>query len=487
MKNKVIIKIFALKLCFMLFLCISCAAINASQYKNHDDNTTNKVKYKILEILNSPDLKQTKTGIKVVSLKTGQIIFDQDSEKLFVPASNLKLITALTALKILKPEYKFKTEIFTDKIKDDTTINNLYLKGSGDPSLNFSDLNKVALQLEQKIKKIDGNIIADKSYFDNIEYGKGWMWDEGIEDYNAPISAINLNRNCIDIYINAGNNLKDKVNTYIYPPTKYARTIINAGTTNKDDITIERKTEQNTDYFLINGELDINSKNQKFSCTVSRPAIYTLTVFKELLEKYGIQVAGNLKKGILPKDTLSIAFHESAPLTSIIGFFLKESDNLTGECLLKSIGAFIKHSPGTSDKGVDVVQSLLKEIGIENNIYRIVDGSGLSRYNLISPSLLIKVLEYAYKDFTIYPEFISALPLSGVDGTLKKRMKGNRTERKVRAKTGTMSGVSCVSGYLSTQNNELLAVSIMMNGYIGSSKPFTNAQDEILNILEENL
>lgn len=431
---------------FTLFLCVSCASLNQNIY---NDNY-NKIQNEIIKILESNVLKQTKIGIKVVSLNSGKVIFEQDSEKLFNPASNLKLITSLVALKVLKPEYKFKTEIFSDLPYRENEINNLYIKGSGDPSLNYFDLFKISLYLSKKIKKITGDIIADTSYFDNIPLGKGWMWDDNIEDYSAPISSLNLNNNCIDIYLNSGINEQNKVKVYIFPFTKYADLLVNLNISYEDNITIERKTKPNGDLFLISGTISNNFINRKLRCSISNPVIYTLTVLKEVLEKNGIKVSGDLKEDILPKEKVLLISHESSVLTHIINFFLKESDNHTGECLLKTLGATLS-IPGTSNKGVKVIEKFLKEIGIEENSYRVVDGSGLSRYNLVSPSLFIKILEYAYKDFSIYPEYISALPISGIDGTLKDRMKGDRCERKVRAKTGTMSGISCISGYLSTK------------------------------------
>ena len=464
-------------------LTVSCSSVTLQQYGSHDDYV-NKIKIKLTEILKSPQLKQTKVGIKIVSLKSKEVIFEQDSEKLFTPASNLKIITALAALKTIRPEYKFKTEVLTDKISNADTVNNVWLKGSGDPSLTFADLNKLAFNISRKIKKINGDIIADASYFDNIPLGQGWLWDDGISDYSAPVSALNINSNCIDIFINAGPKSGDKITAYTVPDTQYANLITNAVTSDKEDITISRESEKYSDKYLLDGEIPLNSKDEKNTCSVSRPSLYAITLFKELLQVYGVKVAGSLKDSKSPSDAVVLEKYESKPLTSVINYFLKNSDNLSGEALLKALGASVKNPPGSSAKGVEVEMSILRQAGVEDNTYRIVDGSGLSRYNLISPSILVKLLEYAYNNFDIYPEFISALPTAGVDGTLRGRMKGNNTQRKVRAKTGTMSGVSCISGYLTTANDDILAVSIMMNGYIGPSSPYTKIQDEIFDTLE---
>lgn len=164
---------------------------------------------------------------------------------------------------------------------------------------------------------------------------------------------------------------------------------------------------------------------------------------------------------------------------------MKESDNLTGECLLKTLGAGQNSPPGEAAKGILVIKKVLRAIDIKENTYELADGSGLSTYNLLSPDLVVKLLQVIAKDFSLFPEFFDALAIAGVDGTLKNRFKESPLTRYFRAKTGAMSGVSCISGYLQTRQGNLLAISLMMNGFTGSAQPLKTAQDEILKILWE--
>ncbi len=463
------------------FLCVSCACFHPGRKSG---GTPEGLEAKIAGILDSPEMESAQIGIKAVSLKTGREIFDRDSRKLFVPASNLKLVTALAALKILGPEYRFRTELSTDRVMAKGKIGNLYLRGSGDPSLSYEDLARMAMELSGKVKEIAGNVLCDASYFDDIPFGEGWMWDEGLAAYSAPVSAVNLDRNCVDIRIDGS---REPV-AHILPPTSYAECRADISLqSGRNDIAITRLQEPDRDIFVVAGVLAADSPPLRRTCSVSRPPLYAACVVKDLVSLYGIECEGDAGLDTAPDKGIGLVAFESSPLRDIIGDFFKRSDNLAGECLLKTLGASTKGTPGTSAKGVEAVQELLSGAGIEKNAYRIVDGSGLSRYNLISPSTLVRVLEYAYEDFSVFPEFAAALPLAGADGTLAARLKGDGTERKIRAKTGTMAGISCISGYLLTESKNILAVSIMMNGYTGSSRPFKKAQDEILELLAQSL
>ncbi len=468
--------------CLLCLLCVSCVSHASFRSDERHGGAPENLEAKIYNILNSPELESAQIGIKVVSLKTGREIFNHNARKLFVPASNLKLVTALAALKILNPEYRFRTELFADG--GGGTIGNLYLKGSGDPSLSYGDLARMTMELSGAVKTITGSILCDASVFDDIPYGEGWMWDEGLAYYSAPVSGINLDRNCIDVCFDASRENA----AFTLPPSSYAacRAEVSA-ISGKTDIAIARLQEPGRDIFVVKGSISVDSPPLRRTCSVSRPALYAGRVVGDLTALYGIDFKGGVGFETVPPQATSLVVHESKPLREIVAHFLKNSDNLTGECLLKTLGVNRKGTPGTSENGVEAVREMLSLVGMEKNAYRIVDGSGLSRYNLVSPSLLVGVLEHAYKDFAVFPEFMAALPLAGVDGTLGRRLKGDGTERKIRAKTGTMSGISSISGYLSTERRDILAVSIMMNGFTGSSAPFKKAQDDILALLAQNL
>ena len=201
-----------------------------------------------------------------------------------------------------------------------------------------------------------------------------------------------------------------------------------------------------------------------------------------LLEK-GVNVMGDVVQGTVPSDAYSIAKHLSPPLTDILRLMNKPSDNWVAELLFKTIGAEVMGEPGTWKKGREAIAEFLGEIMDEPPAHRFVDGSGLSRYNLLNAELLTKLLIYMYHNFELMPEFLASLPIAGVDGTLKNRMQGVSAERVLRAKTGTLSGVSALAGYTVTADDEVFAFGILISHYVGPARYARSIQDKIGNYL----
>ncbi|MXV72788.1 D-alanyl-D-alanine carboxypeptidase/D-alanyl-D-alanine-endopeptidase [Candidatus Poribacteria bacterium] len=202
----------------------------------------------------------------------------------------------------------------------------------------------------------------------------------------------------------------------------------------------------------------------------------------ELIEK-GIEVTGDVVPGTVPLDARTVAKHLSPPLANIIKLMNKPSDNWIAELLFKTIGAEAMGEPGTWQKGRDAVNEFLEEIMGEPPAHRFVDGSGLSRYNLLNAELLTQLLVYMYQNFELMPEYVASLPIAGVDGTLMNRMQGVYAERILRAKTGTLSGVSALAGYTTTADGEVFAFGILISHYVGSATPARDIQDQIGNYL----
>ncbi|MBP7653401.1 D-alanyl-D-alanine carboxypeptidase/D-alanyl-D-alanine-endopeptidase [Candidatus Dependentiae bacterium] len=473
------------KLYIYFFLCFNLIIVSCCTTKK---NIGTKVffqedsKQKIERILTSDRLNQTNCGIYAVSLKTGKIIFDYNSDKLFIPASTLKLVTSVSALKILKPEYRFKTEFLTDEFIDKKTISNIYLKGYGNPEFKYSDLEKIVISLSKKISKIQGNIIIDNTYFDKVHYGKGWMWDDLALPFSAAVSALNIEGNCIEVSVAA--NDSDIIDISIFPENGYIKKIcdIKDGINN---IKINRLEKEYNEIFEFTGTFPLNETKVMY-CSVIKPEYFFASNFKHLLQKHNIEFSGDIIEKKIPDQAVLLENHFSESLTLIIHNFLKYSDNLAGECLLKTIGAESNQTQGSNYNGILTVKNFISSIGMDSDSYRIEDGSGLSRYSLVSPKFMVKILDYAYRDYTIYSELSAGLPVSGIDGSLVNRLKTEKSERRIRAKTGYMSGIRCLSGYVFTTSNDIVAVSIMMNGIVGLTKPLADIQDEILNVIIEN-
>ena len=202
----------------------------------------------------------------------------------------------------------------------------------------------------------------------------------------------------------------------------------------------------------------------------------------ELIEK-GIEMTGDVVPGTVPLEARTVAKHLSPPLANIIKLMNKPSDNWIAELLFKTIGAEVMGEPGTWQKGRDAVNEFLEEITGEPPAHRFVDGSGLSRYNLLNAELLTKLLVYMHQNFELMPEYLASLPIAGVDGTLGNRMQGMYAEKVLRAKTGTLSGVSALAGYTVTADDEVFAFGILISHYVGSATPARDIQDQIGNYL----
>lgn len=440
---------------------------------------------KIDNILQDSIIQKGQIGVRFVDAKTGDILYERNSEKFFQPASNLKLITTAGALVILKPEFRYKTLILTDgKICGDTLTGNIYIKGSGDPTLNTDIISLIAKRLKIKgINHIQGDLLFDDSYFDTIPYGKGWMWDDLQYNFSAPIGALSVNENIFHIHIKSGKNEGDTVTINLEPPL-YNMEIKNKATTGKKNtITIESTTGANKKNIIVHGTLQPN-RIKTFSRTIKKPSLYTATLLTQKLKENSIEITGNIERGLSKKNQDTIFIHLSEPIIKILYDMDKSSSNFIAEHILKTIGAEAISTPGTADKGIKAIGNFLKEKKIVKENFKQSDGSGLSRYNLISPKQITSLLFYVYHKFEYAPEFLTVLPTSGIDGTLHNRITG-KYKRKVRAKTGTMSGISSLSGYCITDSGKVLIFSIMMENYLSTPSHIKTLQDKILKTVIE--
>ena len=454
----------------ILFLiwCLSCSPPKAL----FDNSGSFTLKKTINELISSYGLN-VNIGIKILSLTTGETLYSLNSQKLLMPTSNNKLYTCAVALEKLGSDYRFNTLVLRDG-------NNLILKGGGDPDLTIDQLDSLAKITAKKINLID-TLFVDESLLDSLHYGQGWMWDEGAWWYAAPVSAMSLNDNCIDFHVEPG-KLGQPAKVEIVPGTEYVRVINQSITINEtidyNKFRIDRNWAGRTNMFTISGEVLNSASTDTFQRNIFDPVLFSGTVFKEQLRKYGVNVK-NIVEGTGSSDASTIAIHTSDSLLYSAHNLMHESDNLTSELFTKSM-AVSDTTMGNWKDGLRIIKAYLADsASIDTSLLRLADGSGVSRYNLSSADQFIKLLSYMYhsdkKD-----EFIYTLPKSRSNSTLKDRLEFSDT--RIRAKTGHLSGVSCLSGYIFSDKYGPLAFSILMNGYRGSAKPYKNLQDKIINL-----
>ena len=437
--------------------------------------TEGSLNNKINSLINASNLS-TNLGIKAISLKTGEVLFDLNSDALFNPASNNKIYTCLSALAILDTNYTFSTEVYIDG-------KYLYLVGGGDPDLSIDELDSLASIISTQIS---GNkiLVLDDSIFDQKTFGEGWMWDEGSWWYAAQISALSVNDNCVDFIIDPG-EVGQRAKISSYPESNYYSIINNSITVNDtinfEEFKIERDWKDKTNVFSISGNILDTTSTDTIYRNIHNPTAYTGNLFKKMLINYGINIT-EIQKDIKPNSSEKIAEHKSKSLPHTLKNLMVESDNLTAELLIKTIGYEKNKSQGNWEDGLIRTREFLhNQVGLDSTSFSIKDGSGVSRYNYSSPNHMIKILSWAYNNQSIRENFLLSLPIGGENGTVKDRNLPSNTY----IKSGSLAAVTTISGYIINDKSNPIIFSIFMNGFEGSSDQYKRLQDQIINALAD--
>jgi D-alanyl-D-alanine carboxypeptidase/D-alanyl-D-alanine-endopeptidase (penicillin-binding protein 4) len=416
-------------------------------------------------------------GIKIVSLTSGETLYELNPDLLFNPASNQKLFTTSTALSFLGGDFLFRTPLAFDT----TGTPSLFIKGSGDPLMSTADIDSIAGLLSERLPAGKSwSLFGDLSYFDDAYLGTGWMWDEEPYAYGMFLSPLSVNANAIEVKVRPGRTPGDTVQAVTDPVTGFVSLEVSAVTvtdTVLNTLEVSRKWRERLNTITVEGEMLADDSLATEYLSVWKPERYFLTLLAERLQQHGVPV---LSIGL---DTLSgsaeTLFTYTHRLDSAITFLNKVSDNMSAENVLKTVGAEIVGAPGSAGKGISVINTFLHEDGLDTSAVVIVDGSGLSRYDLTSANTIVTLLTAMYQQRSLYPLFRNSLPSAGVDGTLSGRMQGSPAQGNLHAKTGTLSGVTALSGYVTTADNEELAFSILMQSYPSSSWRYRRVQDAI--------
>lgn len=425
-------------------------------------------------------------AVYVKSMKYGDSLFARNINQPLTPASTMKMLTAEAALIYLGPEYRFSTQLLTDAktVKNGILQGNLYIVLSGDPSLTYYDIVELLLTLRaHQIQAIAGNVYIDNTAYDQSFYGPGWIWKDKNYCYAAPISASIINHNCLSFKVApskvAGHPAQVVTSPkYFYPEIKNS-VVTRVRGSHTCSLHLSRDPGS---VISIDGCLPRGGYAWGVSYVVTDVPEYNRALFKGVLNRLSINVFGSVTFGSAPENLSLVGQHASKPLRLLINDMLKKSDNVIAGALFKKLGQLYSHQPGSWENGsLAVSQILSKQAGVNISGLRILDGSGLSPDNLTTPAQLMQVLDFAYHHYPTSFEFISALPIAGVDGTLKNRMAN--IARKVRAKTGTISGVISLAGYVVSGDKEPLAFVIMINGNKGMGWSYKSLEDRIATAL----
>lgn len=449
-------------------------------------------------ITEDPLLKGAIAGISIRSTTTGENLYTYNGEISLTPASSFKLFTATAALTTLGPDYTYQTEVSTDGKwnKKGIVKGNLYLKGRGDPTLSVKDLNKLAKQLKKKgIRTIAGDVIGDDTWYDKVRYSIDLPWSDETAYYGAQISALTVapdkdyDAGTIIVQVIPSKKGK-KPKTTLSPNTDYMIIHNKAKTTEADSneaLKITRVHGKNE--LVIEGTVPEAGSIMKEWVSVWDPTKYTVELFKQELEREGIYVKGDCYIGKAPNNTKKLVIHKSKPLSEILVPFLKLSNNTIAEMLVKEMGK-VTQNLGTWEAGLEAEKRTLTQLGVDINHMVFRDGSGISHLNTTQANTVTQLL-YRAQSQAWFPAFYKALPVAGekeklIGGTLRKRMTKSPLKQKVIAKTGTLTNVSSISGYLLTKSGENVIFSILLN-HLQDDEEGKIVEDKILSIMLNGL
>ncbi|HKQ31687.1 MAG TPA: D-alanyl-D-alanine carboxypeptidase/D-alanyl-D-alanine-endopeptidase [Thermodesulfobacteriota bacterium] len=437
------------------------------------NSTTTAYTAKIATLLPKEARNNGKLGVVVKSLTSGETIYEHNAQSLFIPASNEKIITSVAALSLLKRDYRFRTEFYSGGgISKGVLHGGLYVKGYGDPTFGEPHLGFIVYQLKKRgVNEIKDGITVDDTYFSKTRRAEGWKdeWDDDF--YSPPISALSFNYNTIEVKV-TGTKSGQRPYVSILPEGSDITIINNAVTSSKKGGVLT--TDWRDDQTIVVAGRVRSKASVLLKIPVQNPTILTGNMLKSALEEAGIKVSGPVVEGDVPRWATLFYTHYSDPLSTIITEYLKNSVNIIGENLIKTLAAEFRGVPGSWENGSSVISEFLNNIGIKDG-FRVVDGSGLSLLNRVSPKTLTEVLSYAYENRIIASDFIDSLPIAGVDGTLKKRFRESDVQGRVMAKTGYLNNVRALSGYVFTKQGDVLVFSILDNGLGWKTKEFQSS------------
>lgn len=422
-------------------------------------------------------------GVAVKSMKYNDTLYTYNEHRLFKPASTLKVLTAEAALLHLGAAYTFPTRFYSDAktISNGTLQGNLYLAMSGDPSLTYEDLAGLMEALKARgLQRVSGNVYIDLTAYDDNHYGPGLPENDKNYCYAAPISASIVNKNCLSFSISPNRTVGYPAR--IVESTRYGYSTIENEVITKPasarscSIRVSSNPEKGV---TVSGCMPKGRYSQDVTAIISETKGYNKSLVRSMFRNHGITISGQIILKKMPGRLAVLAEHRSASLQHLVNKMLKKSDNIIAGSLFKKVGETFSQHPGSWENGRIAVSSILaKKAGVNPDQMSVLDGSGLSPENKITPAQMLQVLDFAFHDHGTNYDFVSGLPVAGVDGTLKRRL--HNTAWKVRAKTGYISGVNSLAGYAMTQNKEPIAFVIIVNGRHGLGWKYKAMEDKIV-------
>lgn len=437
-----------------------------------------------------PALAKAKIAVAVFDLAAGRMLFSRGADQGMNVASNTKLLTAAAALGLLGGGFRWRTSVHVDDLNEATGIvkGNLYVRGRGDPSLSAADLDALARDVAARgVRRVLGDFVVDNTYFDNETEPP--RYDEQTREsaaFRAPVATFAVARSAVTITVQGEPGRPGKPATIRLEPNasgyvRLGRNAVRTVTSGRTRIAVRTTTKGDHMEIDVTGSIRVSSGRFSARRRVDDPTRFAAEVFRNALAERGVKISrSGFRTGPVPPLARLVARRHSAPLTSIIRNMNKYSDNHAAECVLKTLGAELRASPGpaTWADGTTAVSQYLASIGIPPGSYRAENGSGLFGASAVSTRQIVAILRAAYRDFRVWTELTASLPVGGVDGTLARRWRARPAKGRVRAKTGTLAKVIALAGYVGVDSGRPLAFAIAINDIPGGQRSASRAMSD---------
>lgn len=440
---------------------------------------------KLNKIIKSSGISREALGLIVVDLNDQKTLLAVNEQRPMIPASTTKLATAAAVLDKFGPSHKFVTTLWSAAEQSGETLQgDLILKGGGDPGFVSETMWFLVNDFYRNgIRKISGDLVVDDTYFDSIRTDPSR--DPGRVDraYDAPIGAMSFNWNSVNVFLRP-RKVGEKVEVHIDPDLDGWAVRNSAKTKNGGGNGLE-VSRVGDGLISVSGALGVDSPEVPVYKNISDPPLWAGQNLVYFLRQRGITVQGKVRLGKTPEKARQLAKAEGKPVSHHVADMLKFSNNYVAEMLTKSLAAQFVSTPARLEDGMGVVRSFLTSSGFDKERFVVINPSGLSRKNRVAPRDMAELLIQMSRKFTVFPEFLSGLPLAGVDGTLKSRMKNSSATGWVRAKTGLLTGAVGLAGYAGRKDGSMRAFVFLFNGNGEQGETARNLFDRLATSLVE--
>jgi D-alanyl-D-alanine carboxypeptidase/D-alanyl-D-alanine-endopeptidase (penicillin-binding protein 4) len=437
-------------------------------------------------VIADPRLQGAVISARVDTITAGQTIFAHQPDALVNPASVSKIFTTAAALSLLHPDYRFKTEVYlVGKPINGVVHGPIYLKGYGDPSLVTEKLLSLTMELRALgLRRVEGPLIVDDRFFDEVEQGPGFGQDHSSHAYMAPTGAVSLNFNTVSIVTSPGEKPGAPARVALFPDSEYLTlfsTVTTAARLTRLRAEVELAGERSR--ITVNGWINPAEAATRDFCRILHPARYAGFTFRELLKQHGVHITGPVQRGSVPVGAEPYYTLFSESLGELARTVNKVSQNFMAEQLWKTLGAEFFGSPGSWWRGQQVMNSFLEEVGIPTGSYVLHNGSGLNDTNRVTSSQVVALLRYMWDRHDVQPDFLASLAVAGADGTVAGRFTQPLLIRSMRLKTGTLSNTRTLAGYVFSRGKEVFVFSLLIARFNCSSSDIRELIDRFATAL----